>query len=90
MPEGVFQMVQGTREAVESLCDHPKIPALTFVGSSPVAKIVYERCRSHHKKVIALGELRTSWVMGRQSDRRTDGRTDGRMDGPTDSEDSSD
>jgi malonate-semialdehyde dehydrogenase (acetylating)/methylmalonate-semialdehyde dehydrogenase len=62
VPEGVFQMVQGTREVVESICDHPKIPAVSFVGSSPVAKAVYERCRSHHKKVIALGGAKNHLV----------------------------
>ena len=51
VPPGVFQMIQGTREVVESLCDHKGVKAVTFVGSSPVAKLVAERCRSHHKKV---------------------------------------
>lgn len=62
LPPGVFQMVQGTREVVEALCDHPKIPALTFVGSSPVAQAVHDRCRRHRKKVIALGGAKNHLV----------------------------
>lgn len=54
-PSGVFNMVQGTREAVESLIDHPSVKAVTFVGSSPVAKIVSNRCRSLDKRCTALG-----------------------------------
>jgi len=63
VPPGVFQMVQGTREAVERLCDHPQVQALTFVGSSPVAEAVATRCRSHHKKCIALGGAKNHLVV---------------------------
>jgi len=63
VPPGVFQMVQGTREVVETLCDHPKVSAVTFVGSSPVAKAVADRCRKHHKKVIALGGAKNHLVV---------------------------
>eukprot|EP00546_Thalassionema_frauenfeldii_P009531 CAMPEP_0178908708 /NCGR_PEP_ID=MMETSP0786-20121207/8074_1 /TAXON_ID=186022 /ORGANISM="Thalassionema frauenfeldii, Strain CCMP 1798" /LENGTH=480 /DNA_ID=CAMNT_0020580643 /DNA_START=85 /DNA_END=1527 /DNA_ORIENTATION=- len=55
VPDGVFNMVQGTKETVESLIDHPDVKAITFVGSSPVASIVAERCRSMNKRVTALG-----------------------------------
>eukprot|EP01083_Nonionella_stella_P081857 225722_1 len=55
IPAGVFQIVNGTVPVVESLCDHPDIKALTFVGSSKVAEIVSKRCRSHNKRVLALG-----------------------------------
>lgn len=54
-PPGVFNMVQGTREAVEAIIDHPAIKAVTFVGSSPVAKIVSNRCRTLDKRCTALG-----------------------------------
>ena len=43
VPSGVFQLVHGGQPVVESLCDHPEIAALTFVGSSRVAKLVSER-----------------------------------------------
>mmetsp|Transcript_17915 Transcript_17915/g.24672 ORF Transcript_17915/g.24672 Transcript_17915/m.24672 type:complete len:560 (-) Transcript_17915:355-2034(-) len=55
LPDGVFNMVQGTKEVVESLIDHPEIRAVTFVGSSPIADIVATRCRVLNKRVTALG-----------------------------------
>jgi acyl-CoA reductase-like NAD-dependent aldehyde dehydrogenase len=54
-PPGVFNMVQGSREAVKSLVDHPSVKAVTFVGSSPVAKIISDRCRALDKRCTALG-----------------------------------
>mmetsp|Transcript_32148 Transcript_32148/g.47947 ORF Transcript_32148/g.47947 Transcript_32148/m.47947 type:complete len:566 (-) Transcript_32148:144-1841(-) len=55
LPDGVFNMVQGTKEVVEALIDHPTVRAVTFVGSSPVANIVATRCRNLNKRVTALG-----------------------------------
>lgn len=55
VPEGAFQIVQGTADVVEALCDDEGIAALTFVGSSRVAKIVHDRARASGKKVVALG-----------------------------------
>lgn len=55
IPPGVFQMVQGAAEVVTSICDHPIISAVTFVGSSKVAKIVSDRCHKLNKRVLALG-----------------------------------
>ena len=43
LPEGVFQVVHGGKEAVEAICDHPDIAAVSFVGSTKTAKIVYRR-----------------------------------------------
>ena len=54
-PDGVFNMVQGTKATVEALIDHPDIKAVTFVGSTPVANLVATRCRSWNKRVTALG-----------------------------------
>ena len=54
-PAGVFNMVQGTKEAVQSLMTNPTVKAVTFVGSSPVAKIVKEACQKEHKRCTALG-----------------------------------
>jgi len=53
--KGVVNMVNGTKEAVTSLIDHPLVNAVTFVGSSPVAKIVSDRCHSLNKRCTALG-----------------------------------
>lgn len=61
-PAGVFNMVQGTREAVEAIIDHPTVKAVTFVGSSPVAKIVSSRCRALAKRCIALGGAKNHLV----------------------------
>jgi malonate-semialdehyde dehydrogenase (acetylating)/methylmalonate-semialdehyde dehydrogenase len=58
-PPGVLQMVNGTVPVVESLCDHPDVSALTFVGSSRVAEIVAQRCRAINKRVLALGGAKT-------------------------------
>ena len=61
-PEGVFNMVQGTREAVEAIIDHPDVKAVTFVGSSPVAAMVSERCRALHKRCTSLGGAKNHLV----------------------------
>ena len=55
IPSGVFNMLQGTREAVEAIIDHPDVKAVTFVGSSAVAAAVSTRCRALHKRCTALG-----------------------------------
>ena len=54
-PKGVVNMVNGTREVVEGLIDHELVKAVTFVGSSPVAKLVKERCNALNKRCTALG-----------------------------------
>mmetsp|Transcript_30236 Transcript_30236/g.72562 ORF Transcript_30236/g.72562 Transcript_30236/m.72562 type:complete len:505 (-) Transcript_30236:87-1601(-) len=61
-PKGVFNMVQGMRDAVEALIDHPSVKAVTFVGSSPVAKIVSDRCRALDKRCTALGGAKNHLV----------------------------
>ena len=55
LPPGVLSVVQGGREVVESICDHPGIAAITFVGSTTVAKLVYRRGSGNLKRVLALG-----------------------------------
>lgn len=61
-PPGVVNLVQGTRDAVESLIDHPLVKAVTFVGSSPVAKLVSERCHALNKRCTALGGAKNHLV----------------------------
>lgn len=51
VPAGVFQVVNGTAEAVTGLIDHPDVAAVTFVGSSRVAEIVAKRTRALNKRV---------------------------------------
>ncbi len=55
LPAGVFSVVNGGREVVEAICDHPGISAVSFVGSTRVAQLVYRRGTSNLKRVLALG-----------------------------------
>jgi malonate-semialdehyde dehydrogenase (acetylating)/methylmalonate-semialdehyde dehydrogenase len=55
LPDGVFQIVHGGRDAVEAICDHPGIDALSFVGSTRIAKVVYRRATGNLKRCLALG-----------------------------------
>ncbi len=55
LPDGVFNIVHGDVEIVEAICDHPDIEAVSFVGSTKVAKIVYQRATQHYKRCLALG-----------------------------------
>ena len=55
LPSGVLNAVQGGRETAEALFTHEKVRAVSFVGSSPVAKSVWELAGRHHKRVQALG-----------------------------------
>ena len=55
LPEGVLNVVHGGQEAVESICDHPDIVGVSFVGSSNVAKIVYTRASAAGKRAQTLG-----------------------------------
>jgi malonate-semialdehyde dehydrogenase (acetylating)/methylmalonate-semialdehyde dehydrogenase len=55
LPDGVFNIVHGGVNIVEAICDHPKIEAVSFVGSTKVAKIVYQRATSNYKRCLALG-----------------------------------
>jgi malonate-semialdehyde dehydrogenase (acetylating)/methylmalonate-semialdehyde dehydrogenase len=55
LPPGVVNLVNGGREVVEGICDHPGIRAVSFVGSTPVAKAVYRRATAAGKRVQALG-----------------------------------
>ena len=55
LPDGVFNVVHGDSEIVEAICDHPGIEAVSFVGSTKVAKIVYQRATKTFKRALALG-----------------------------------
>ena len=55
LPDGVFNVVHGDSEIVEAICDHPGIEAVSFVGSTKVAKLVYQRGTKNFKRVLALG-----------------------------------
>jgi malonate-semialdehyde dehydrogenase (acetylating) / methylmalonate-semialdehyde dehydrogenase len=55
LPDGVFNVVHGDVEIVEAICDHPGVEAVSFVGSTKVAKIVYQRATNNYKRCLALG-----------------------------------
>jgi len=55
LPDGVFNIVNGDSEIVEAICDHPGIEAVSFVGSTKVAKLVYKRATNNFKRALALG-----------------------------------
>jgi len=55
LPDGVFNVVHGDEEIVQAICDHPDIHAVSFVGSTKVAKIVYKRATGNYKRCLALG-----------------------------------
>jgi malonate-semialdehyde dehydrogenase (acetylating)/methylmalonate-semialdehyde dehydrogenase len=55
LPDGVFNIVHGDSETVQAICDHPGIEAISFVGSTKVAKLVYQRATHQLKRCLALG-----------------------------------
>ena len=63
LPPGVVNLVNGGREIVESILEHPGIDAVSFVGSAPVARIVYERAAKAGKRVQALGGAKNHMVV---------------------------
>ena len=63
IPPGVINLVNGGREIVEGICDHPGIRAVSFVGSTPVARAVYQRATHAGKRVQALGGAKNFVVM---------------------------
>ena len=63
LPEGVFQVVHGGKEAVEAICDHTGIAAVSFVGSTKTAKIVYRRATATLKRCLALGGAKNHLIV---------------------------
>jgi malonate-semialdehyde dehydrogenase (acetylating)/methylmalonate-semialdehyde dehydrogenase len=63
LPSGVFNVVQGDKVAVDRILEHPDIAAVSFVGSTPIAKYIYETGTSHGKRVQALGGAKNHMVV---------------------------
>ncbi|MBV6478833.1 MAG: putative 3-oxopropanoate dehydrogenase [Ignavibacteria bacterium] len=63
LPDGVFNVVNGDRKIVEEICDHPGIRAVSFVGSTKIAKIVYIRATSNLKRCLALGGAKNHLIV---------------------------
>ena len=63
LPDGVLNVVHGGQATVEAICDHPDIEAISFVGSTKVAKIVYRRGTANLKRVLALGGAKNHLIV---------------------------
>lgn len=63
LPDGVFNVVQGDKEAVDALLVHPDVKAISFVGSTPIANYIYETGARHGKRVQALGGAKNHMVV---------------------------
>ncbi len=63
LPDGVFNVVQGDKEAVNALLEHPDVQAISFVGSTPIANHIYEVGARHGKRVQALGGAKNHLVV---------------------------
>jgi len=63
LPDGVFNVVQGDKVAVDALLGHPDVKALSFVGSTPIAQYIYETGARHGKRVQALGGAKNHMVV---------------------------
>ncbi|MFA9430185.1 CoA-acylating methylmalonate-semialdehyde dehydrogenase [Egicoccus sp. AB-alg2] len=63
LPDGVFNVVHGDREAVDALLQHPDVAAVSFVGSTPIARHVFTTATQHGKRVQALGGAKNHMVV---------------------------
>ena len=63
LPDGVFNVVQGDKVAVDALLEHPDVRAISFVGSTPIAQHIYETGARHGKRVQALGGAKNHMVV---------------------------
>jgi malonate-semialdehyde dehydrogenase (acetylating)/methylmalonate-semialdehyde dehydrogenase len=63
LPDGVFNVINGSQTIVEEICDHPGINAVSFVGSTKVAQIVYKRATSNLKRCVALGGAKNHLIV---------------------------
>jgi malonate-semialdehyde dehydrogenase (acetylating)/methylmalonate-semialdehyde dehydrogenase len=63
LPDGVFNVVHGDKVAVDALLEHPDVSALSFVGSTPIARYIYETGTKHGKRVQALGGAKNHMIV---------------------------
>ncbi|MEM6316702.1 MAG: CoA-acylating methylmalonate-semialdehyde dehydrogenase [Bacteroidota bacterium] len=63
LPDGVFNVINGDKDIVEAVCDHPNIEAVSFVGSTKVAKIVYRRATQNLKRCMAMGGAKNHLIV---------------------------
>jgi len=63
LPDGVFNVINGDKKIVEAICDHKDISAVSFVGSTKIAKIVYKRSTKNLKRCLALGGAKNHLIV---------------------------
>jgi malonate-semialdehyde dehydrogenase (acetylating)/methylmalonate-semialdehyde dehydrogenase len=63
LPDGVLNIVHGDSELVNAICDHPAIEAVSFVGSTKIAKLVYQRSTHNYKRCVALGGAKNHLIV---------------------------
>lgn len=63
LPDGVFNVIQGDKDIVEAICDHPDIEAVSFVGSTKIAKLVYKRATGNLKRCMAMGGAKNHLIV---------------------------
>jgi malonate-semialdehyde dehydrogenase (acetylating) / methylmalonate-semialdehyde dehydrogenase len=63
LPDGVFNVVQGDKVAVDALLSHPQVAAISFVGSTPIARYIHQQASEHGKRVQALGGAKNHMVI---------------------------
>ncbi|MBC7895799.1 MAG: CoA-acylating methylmalonate-semialdehyde dehydrogenase [Cytophagaceae bacterium] len=76
-PPGVLNVVHGDKEAVDALLTHPLVQGVSFVGSTPIARYIYETCAHHGKRVQAMGGAKNHLIVMPDAD--LDQATDGLM-----------
>ncbi len=63
LPDGIFNVIHGDKQAVDGILEHPSIKAVSFVGSTPIAEYVYQRGTQHGKRVQALGGAKNHMII---------------------------
>jgi malonate-semialdehyde dehydrogenase (acetylating)/methylmalonate-semialdehyde dehydrogenase len=63
LPDGIFNVVHGDKEAVDAILEHPSIQAVSFVGSTPIAEYVYQQGTAHGKRIQALGGAKNHMIV---------------------------
>lgn len=63
LPDGVFNVVQGDKDAVDALCAHPDVAAISFVGSTPIAHYVYQTATAHGKRAQCFGGAKNHMII---------------------------
>ncbi len=63
LPDGIFQVIQGGKETVQAILDHPAVRAIGFVGSTPIARKIYEQGAKNGKRVLALGGAKNHVIL---------------------------